>query len=337
MVKEPIAIVGSGCRFSGGATTPSKLWALLKDPPDLTKEIPPERFNASRYYHPDNSHHGTTNVRHAYFLEDDIRLFDADFFHIKPVEAAAMDPQQRLLMETVYESVESAGISLEELRDSQTGVFVGNMSVDYANILLQDPDSFPTYLVPGTARSILSNRISYFFDLHGPSMTIDTACSASMTALHLAVQSLRSGEASLALVAGANLLLSPDLFMVEARLKMLSRNGRCRMWDEAADGYARGEGVACVVLKTLSNALRDGDSVECIIRETGASQDGHTSGQIYCFFVIMPLLSIHLAVIDGASSFDERQLTIFHRSRSHYAQPGCSSNADPGHISAGRP
>jgi len=282
--REPIAIIGSGCRFPGGATTPSKLWDLLQNPPDLRQEIPKSRFDVDRWYHPDNSHHGTSNVRHSYVLDDsdgksDFRHFDAAFFGVKAVEALAMDPQQRLLLETVYEGLESAGLAMEQLRGSQTGVFVGNMSVDYTEVLLQDMDSCPTYFAPGTARSILSNRISYFFDWHGPSVTIDTACSSSLIAVHQAVQSLRAGEVPVAIAAGANLLISPNQYIAESKLKMLSPNGRSRMWDEAADGYARGDGFAAVVLKTLKDAIRDGDEIECVIRETGTNQDGRTQGE----------------------------------------------------------
>ncbi|RFU80561.1 acyl transferase acyl hydrolase lysophospholipase [Trichoderma arundinaceum] len=278
MPSEPIAIIGSGCRFPGGAITPSKLWDLLRCPRDLKQEIPKERFNVDRYYHPDNAHHGTSNVRHSYFLEDDFKAFDANFFGIKGVEALAMDPQQRLLLETVYESLESAGLPMENLQGSQTGVFVGNMSVDYTEILSQDIDSTPTYFASGTARSILSNRISYFFDWHGPSITIDTACSSSLIALHQAVQSIRAGEVPLAIAAGANLLLGPNQYVAESKLKMLSPNGLSQMWDEKADGYARGDGFASVVLKKLSDAIRDGDKIECVVRETGTNQDGRTKG-----------------------------------------------------------
>ncbi len=278
MSREPIAVVGSGCRFPGGADTPSKLWDLLKSPPDLKREIPKDRFDVDRFYHPDNSHHGTSNVRHSYFLDSDFRAFDAAFFGIKAVEALAMDPQQRLLLETVYESLESAGMPMERLRGSQTGVFVGVMSADYSEIVVQDMDTLPTYFGPGSARSILSNRLSYFFDWHGPSITIDTACSSSLIAVHQAVQSLRAGEVPLAIVAGANLLLGPSQYVAESKLKMLSPGGLSRMWDEAADGYARGDGFAAVVLKPLRHAIRDGDRIECIIRETGTNQDGKTQG-----------------------------------------------------------
>lgn len=279
MSEEPIAIIGSACRFPGGADTPSRLWDILEDPSDLRREIPPDRFNISRYYHPDSSHHGTSNVRHSYFLEDDFKRFDSGFFGVKVSEASAMDPQQRLLLETVYEGLESAGLPMHNLQGSQTAVFVGNMSADYIELLSQDVESFPTYFAPGTARSILSNRISYFFDWHGPSVTIDTACSSSLVALHQAVQSLRSGEANLAVAAGTNLLLTASQYVAESKLKMLSPDGLSKMWDESADGYARGEGIAAILLKPLSHAIRDGDHIECIVRETGTNQDGRTKGE----------------------------------------------------------
>lgn len=277
--KEPIAVVGSACHFPGKVTSPSKLWDLLKAPRDLKREIPDERFNVDRFYHSDNMHHGTSNIRHSYLLEEDFKAFDANFFGVKPVEAVAMDPQQRLLLETVFEGLEAAGLRMEQLQGSQTGVFVGNMGADYADIISQDLDSIPTYFASGTARSILSNRISYFFDWRGPSVMIDTACSSSLVAVHQAVQSLRAGESSLAIAAGANLLLGPAQYVAESKLKMLSPNGISRMWDEAADGYARGEGFAAVVLKTLSAAIQHGDHIECLIRETGFNQDGRTKGE----------------------------------------------------------
>ncbi|KAE8373286.1 putative hybrid NRPS/PKS enzyme [Aspergillus bertholletiae] len=288
---EPIAIIGSGCRFPGEASSPSRLWDLLKEPRDVQSRIPTERFNASGFYHPDNRHHGTSNVQHAYLLTEDHRQFDASFFGIKPVEANAIDPQQRLLLETVYESLEAAGIPIEQLQGTPTAVFVGLMCGDYADLLGRDTSDFPTYFATGTARSIISNRISYFFDWHGPSMTIDTACSSSLVAVHQAVQVLRSGESQVAIAAGANLLLGPEQYIAESKLQMLSPDGRSYMWDARANGYARGEGIASVVLKTLSAAIADGDHIECIIRETGINQDGKTKG------ITMPSSSAQAALI----------------------------------------
>ncbi|KAJ0385182.1 hypothetical protein COL922a_006852 [Colletotrichum nupharicola] len=275
---EPIAIIGTGCRFPGSCDSPSKLWELLENPRDLLKEIPDDRFSADGFYHPQNSHHGTSNVRHSYLLDEDLRTFDAQFFGSKAIEASSIDPQQRLLMETVYEALESAGLSVKRLQGSDTAVYVGVMSADFTEMLARDIEKYPTYFATGTARSILSNRLSYFFDWHGPSMTIDTACSSSLIALHQAVQVLRSGQSRVAVAAGSNLILGPEQYIAESKLQMLSPAGRSRMWDAEADGYARGEGIAAVVLKTLSQALADGDDIECIIRETGINQDGKTPG-----------------------------------------------------------
>lgn len=175
--REPIAIIGTACRFSGSLNNPSKLWEFLRDPKDVLTKIPKERFNVAAYYHPNGQHHGTSNVTESYLLQEDIRLFDTNFFNIKPIEAQAIDPQQRLLLEVVYESLEAAGMSMENMAGSQTGVYVGLMCGDYSDHIHRDIDSLPTYMATGTARSIISNRISYFFDWHGPSMTIDTAVS----------------------------------------------------------------------------------------------------------------------------------------------------------------
>ncbi|KAF5026352.1 hypothetical protein F66182_1560 [Fusarium sp. NRRL 66182] len=275
---EPIAIVGSGCRFPGNATSPSKLWELLENPRDVVSEIPSSRFNTAGFYHPDSQHHGSTNVRHAYVLDEDPRLFDRDFFGISPKEAESMDPQQRILLETVYEAIESAGYSMQQLRGSATAVFTGVMFLDYQTISARGIESLPQYHATGSTMSILSNRVSYFYDWKGPSVGIDTACSSSLVALHYAVKTLRSGEAEMAVAAGSNLMLAPDMFISESNLNMLSPNGRSYMWDKDADGYTRGEGVSAVVLKTLSQAIEDGDHIECIIRETGVNQDGQTQG-----------------------------------------------------------
>jgi acyl transferase domain-containing protein len=275
---EPIAVVGIGCRFPGEASSATKLWDLLQDPRDVSQEIPPGRFNLSRLYHLDGSHHGTTNVKRSYLLSEDIRCFDTQFFGIPPTEAEPMDPQHRILLEVVFESLSAAGLTIEQLHNSDTAVYVGLMCSDYYVLQAQDINAVPTYNATGIANSNASSRISYFFNWHGPSMTIDTACSSSLVAVHEAVQALRSGTSRVAVAAGTNLLLSPLPYVSESKLNMLSPTGRSRMWDADADGYARGEGVAAVILKTLSSALQDGDQIECIIRETGVNQDGRTKG-----------------------------------------------------------
>ncbi|KAL4902785.1 hypothetical protein BDW74DRAFT_186745 [Aspergillus multicolor] len=275
---EPIAIIGMGCRFPGEASSPSKLWDLLHNPRDVARDIPPSRFNLDRFYHPTGSHHGTTNIRQAYLLSEDVREFDAKFFSVPPGEAEAIDPQQRLLLEVAYEALESSGHTLSDLSNSNTGAFVGLMSQDYFALNGQDVNSVPTYAASGTAASNASSRLSYFFNWHGPSMTIDTACSSSLVAVNEAVQALRNGTSRVAVACGTNLCLSAFTFITLSKLSMLSPTSRCHMWDVDADGYARGEGVACVVLKTLSDAIAAGDPIEAVIREVGVNHDGRTKG-----------------------------------------------------------
>ncbi|KAL4789182.1 hypothetical protein BDV19DRAFT_395282 [Aspergillus venezuelensis] len=291
MSREPIAIVGSSCRFPGNANTPAKLWQMLRSPPDLLQKIPSTRFSTEAFYHPDGKRMGCTNTDSAYLLSEPIDRFDATFFNINPREAEAIDPQQRMLLEVVFEAMETAGFTLDAMRGSDTCVFVGSMTGDYAELAHQDPDSMPQYMATGTASSIISNRVSYFFDWKGPSVTIDTACSSSLVAVHQAVQALRNGESSIAVAGGSNLILSPDMFISESKLQMLSPTGRSRMWDADADGYARGEGFAAIMLKRLSDAIADGDHIECIIRETGVNQDGRTQG------ITMPSATSQTALI----------------------------------------
>lgn len=208
MNNEPIAIVGSGCRFPGDASSPSKLWHLLRQPRDVSAKI--DRFAAQSFYHKNGHHHGASNVLDAYLLGEDTRLFDAQFFNIQGGEAGSIDPQQRLLIEVIYEALELAGLKMEDLSGTPTGVYVGVMCNDFSQITYNDLDNVPKYAATGTALSILSNRISYFFNWKGPSMTIDTACSSSLVAVHQAVQLLRSGQSRVAVAAGSNLIFAPS-------------------------------------------------------------------------------------------------------------------------------
>ncbi|TPX06876.1 uncharacterized protein E0L32_002372 [Thyridium curvatum] len=277
--KEPIAIIGAGCRFSGSSDRPSKLWDLLKQPTDVAQEIPSDRFNVDTFWHPVGARGGSTNVKEAYFISDrNVRHFDAQFFSMHPSEADAIDPQHRHLLEVVYEGLEDAGLTLESLHGSNTAVFVGHMCNDYSVLTSRDFDFIPKYSAPGIAPSNASSRISYFFNWHGPTLTIDTACSSSLIALVQAVQTLRDGTSDVAIAAGTNLILDPLSFVSESNIGMLSPNGRSRMWDAGADGYARGEGVGAVILKKLSAAIRDGDTIDCIVREVGCNHDGKTQG-----------------------------------------------------------
>ncbi len=276
---EPIAIIGSGCRFPGGASSPSKLWDLLRDPSDVSSHISQSgRFNLDRFYHPDGDHNGTTNSQRGYLLAENVRQFDAKFFSMPPGEAEAVDPQQRLLLEVVYEAVESAGFPIHRLSGSDTACYVGIMCQDFFTMQSQDNQAVPKYAVTGIAASNASSRVSYFFDWHGPSMTIDTACSSSVVCVHEAVQALRNGTSQVAVACGTNLLLSPFMYLSLSKVGMVSPTGRSHMWDERADGYARGEGVGAVVLKTLKAAIRDGDPIACVIREVGLNHDGKTQG-----------------------------------------------------------
>ncbi|KAF7596241.1 hypothetical protein BBP40_002774 [Aspergillus hancockii] len=276
---EPIAVVGWACRFPGESTSPSKLWELLREPRDVRREFDPENLNLSRFYNPNGDVHGATNVKaQGYLLAEDSRLFDPVFFGITPVEAEGMDPQQRILLETVFETFEAAGYTLDQMRNSKTSVHVGVMTGDYSDIQMRDTETVPQYTATGTGRSILSNRISYIFDLHGPSITIDTACSSSLVAVHQAIQAMKAGDCEAAIVGGVNLIFDPSMYIIESKLHMLSPDSQSRMWSKDANGYARGEGVAALFLKPLSHALRDNDHIEGIIRATGVNSDGHSQG-----------------------------------------------------------
>ncbi|KZL67111.1 pks-nrps protein [Colletotrichum incanum] len=276
---EPIAIIGTACHFPGSIDSPQELAEFLKNPRDVLGDtMPSSRANLARFQHENPNHHGSTNVIRAYMLlQRDPAQFDSAFFHMHASEAEATDPQHRMILETVYEALESAGYPLSAVSGSRTGVYVGCMSSDYYDMQMLDVETMPKYTGIGTSRSMLSNRVSYFFNLKGPSMTIDTACSSSLVGVDAAVRSLRDGTSEMAIVAGANLILTPHFFVEGGMLGFLSPTSRCRMWDAAADGYARGEGVGAVVLKPLAKALADGDHVESVIKATGTNSDGHTN------------------------------------------------------------
>ncbi len=276
---EPIAIVGMGCRFPGGADSPATLWRMLHEGKDAIREVPPERWDVNAFYHPDPDKAGKMYCKHGAFL-DAIDHFDADFFGISPREAASMDPQQRILLEVSWEALERAGQSPERLTGSTTGVFVGISMTDY--LLLQmgggDAGFFNEYAGMGNSHSVAAGRLSYLLGLRGPSMAVDTACSSSLMAVHLACQSLRNEECNLAIAGGVNLVLLPDITANCCRFRMLAPDGRCKTFDASADGYVRGEGCGIVVLKRYSDALADGDNVLALVRGSAANQDGRTNG-----------------------------------------------------------
>jgi acyl transferase domain-containing protein/trans-aconitate methyltransferase/acyl carrier protein len=279
VVTEPIAIIGMGCRFPGGAGTPEAFWELLKNGFDAVSEVPANRWDHAALYDPDPATPERMNTRWGAFL-DQLEKFDANFFGISPREAAQMDPQQRLLLEVAWEALEQAGQPMERLAGSRTGVFVGihSQSNDYCWLQLSDRARIDAYTGTGTAHSIAPNRLSYFFDLQGPSLAVDTACSSSLVAVHLGCQSLRSKECNLVLAGGVNVILSPEMTIAYSKLGMMAADGRCKVFDCRADGFVRGEGCGVVVLKRLSDAQADGDPVLAVVRGSAVNQDGHTNG-----------------------------------------------------------
>lgn len=276
MSTEPIAIIGMACRFPG-ANNPAELWQLLRSGVDAVTEIPADRWNADRFYDEDASVPGKMNTRWGGFLER-IGYFDAHFFRVSPREAPHLDPQQRFLMEGTWEALEDAGQVPGQLGGTKTGVFIGIMGSDYADTPMNDPLLVKFYTVTGHSRGIAANRLSHFFDFRGPSMSIDTACSSSLVATNLACRSLWSGESTLAIAGGANLILSPEGTIWYAKAGLLARDGRCKTFDSRADGLVRSEGVGVVVLKLLSQALADGDPIHAIIKGGAINQDGRSNG-----------------------------------------------------------
>ncbi|MFZ5542362.1 MAG: type I polyketide synthase, partial [Pseudomonadota bacterium] len=274
---EPIAVIGLGCRVPG-ADGPQEFWRLLRDEVDAIGPVPADRWDADALYDPDPEVPGRISTRQGGFLRS-IDGFDPAFFGIAPREAQGMDPQQRLLLEVTWEALEHAAQAPDRLERSRTGVFIGACSGDYAYLQLQSGDTglLDAHFTSGIAHSVLSGRLSYLLGLQGPSVTIDTACSSSLVAVHLACQSLRSGESRMALAGGVNLILSPDLAIALSHSRMLAPDGRCKTFDAAADGFARAEGCGMVVLKRLSDAQADGDRVLALIRGSAVNQDGPSS------------------------------------------------------------
>jgi myxalamid-type polyketide synthase MxaB len=275
MKLELIAIVGIGCRFPG-ADHPEAFWQLLRDGVDAITEVPPSRWNVDQFYHPDPRQPGRTNTRWGGFLQQ-VDRFDPQFFGIAPREALSMDPQQRLMLETAWEAFEDAGQIPEQLAGTQTGVFVGIGTHDYSVLLWQHPVNDP-HATTGTGNCIAANRISYVFDLRGPSLAIDSACSSSLVAVHLACESLWRGESTLALAGGVNVLLLPSAMVGFTKSGLMAADGRCKTFDARADGYVRGEGAGMVLLKPLAQAQADGDRIYAIIRGSAVNQDGRSNG-----------------------------------------------------------
>ena len=277
---EPIAVIGMGCRFPGGANSPGEFWQLLMNEQNAATIIPEDRWPLDDFYDPDPEAPGKCYTRTAHFLTNPSPVeFDAEFFRITPREAKVLDPQQRIILEVVWEALENAGIAPTSLYGSDTGVFMGCYDNHYlSDFDLRAAEDVQFYLASSMAQSITVGRVSYFLNLHGPNLAIDTACSSSLIALHHACQSLRSGECNLALTGGVNVIVSPSVFIALAQGKMLSQDGLCKAFDNTADGYGRGEGCGVIVLKRLQDALKDGDTVLALIRGSAINHDGRTAG-----------------------------------------------------------
>ncbi|RTE82468.1 hypothetical protein BHE90_002981 [Fusarium euwallaceae] len=275
---SPIAIIGMACRLPGGSDNPDKLWDMLSEGRTGWREIPEDRWNKDSFYHPDPEAKEAVNFKGLYFLDQDITAFDARFFNIHPHEAHCLDPQQRILMETTYEALENAGQTLAGIKGSDTSVHVGAYATDFERMGYKDTARTPKAHMIGTGIAILSNRISYVFDLKGPSSTVDTGCSGSMVALHQACHGLRAKESKMAIVAGTQLVLTPDQIIPMSSVGMTNPDGKCYVFDSRGAGYARGEGVVSFILKRFDDAVRDGDKVHAIIRNSGLNQDGKTAG-----------------------------------------------------------
>lgn len=273
---EPIAIVGLACRFPG-ADTPEEFWQNLSQGVVSIQEVPSDRWSISEYYDPRPRQPGKSVSKWGGFLRQ-VDRFDARFFGISPYEAERMDPQQRLMLELAWESLERAGYAGTEIAASSTGVFVGVSVNEYARHVTAQLGSLSGLTASGNYLAVVANRISHFLGVRGPSLAIDTACSSSLVAVHLAVQSLRQQECSTALVGGVQVLLAPDIFIDCSQAGMLAPDGLCKPFDDRANGFVRGEGGAMVVLKRLSDAQRDGDTIHAVIRGTAVNHDGHTNG-----------------------------------------------------------
>ncbi|SPM31688.1 type I polyketide synthase [Mycobacterium terramassiliense] len=274
---EPIAIVAVACHFPG-APNPEAFWDLLSGGVDAISEVPEDRFDIDEFYDPDPEAPGKIYSRFGGFL-DEVDGFDPEFFGISPREAIWIDPQQRLMLETVWEGLERAGYAPSALRGSRSGIFVGVGANEYSHLLSADSvDKLEPQFITGNALNAISGRVAFALGLEGPAVAVDTACSSSLVAVHQACQALHSGDCDLALAGGVNVLLSPVTIIAASRARMLSPVGRCKTFDASADGYVRSEGCGILVLKRLSDAVRDGDRVCAVIPSTAVNQDGASSG-----------------------------------------------------------
>ncbi|KAL4887855.1 polyketide synthase [Aspergillus ambiguus] len=322
---EPIAIIGMSCRFSGEASSIDGFWEILRLGRKEHGRVPTNRYHASAWEHPSHERKGAINHDSGFFLAEDPARFDAPFFSITSKEAAGMDPVQRLLLEVAYEAFENGGVPMESLPGSATGVYSGCMTNDYELLSTRDIMDMPHNSATGNGRTMLANRLSWFFDLRGPSIMLDTACSSSLTALHLATQALRSGECSMAMVTGASLILHPNFTQRLSYMHMLSADGISHSFDARANGYGRGEGFGAVLLKPLSKALEDGNTIRAIVRATGSNQDGRTPG------ITMPNAEAQADLI--RATYQRAQLST--RDTAYFEAHGTGTEiGDPAELSA---
>jgi acyl transferase domain-containing protein/acyl carrier protein len=282
-----------GCRFPGGANSPEQYWKLLSEGRDAIQDVPAERWNQEYFHAADRTQAGTMVAPQGGFI-DDVRGFDCQFFGLSRAEAANMDPQQRLLLQVAWESMEQGGIRADRWAGRAVGVFVGCFTMDYHLMQFLDPLALNAYTATGIMNTMLSNRVSHAFDFRGPSMSIDTACSASLTAVHQACVSLQRGESDMALAAGVMLMLVPDYHIAESKTGFLSKDGRCMSFSARANGYVRSEGVGTVVLKRLADALAAGDKIQGVIVGSAINQGGRTPG------ITVPSSEAQMAVMRGA-------------------------------------
>ncbi len=273
---ESIAIIGIGCRFPG-ANSPEAFWQLLHQGIDSISEVPASRWSIDAFYDPEPATPGKMNTRYGGFLEQ-VDEFDPGFFGISPREAERMDPQQRLILEVSWEALENAGVVPSSLSGSRTGVFIGIGNYDYGILMSKNPDQINAYDGTGNSLGIAANRLSYLLNLRGPSLAIETACSSSLVAVHLACQSLQNAESDLCLVGAVSLMLSPEQTITYSQARMMASDGRCKTFDANADGYVRGEGCGIVALKRLTDAIRDGDNIQAVIKGSAINQDGLSNG-----------------------------------------------------------
>ncbi|ALE44518.1 polyketide synthase [Mycobacterium tuberculosis variant bovis] len=276
-VAEPVAVVGIGCRFPGDVDGPESFWDFLVAGRNAISTVPADRWDAEAFYHPDPLTPGRMTTKWGGFVPD-VAGFDAEFFGITPREAAAMDPQQRMLLEVAWEALEHAGIPPDSLGGTRTAVMMGVYFNEYQSMLAASPQNVDAYSGTGNAHSITVGRISYLLGLRGPAVAVDTACSSSLVAVHLACQSLRLRETDLALAGGVSITLRPETQIAISAWGLLSPQGRCAAFDAAADGFVRGEGAGVVVLKRLTDAVRDGDQVLAVVRGSAVNQDGRSNG-----------------------------------------------------------